>query len=200
MLAVATTEPRTIVPAHRVLVTPLAELLVLLVTIGVAVLSYFVIARDPTPQQLLKPWLIALLLVANLVLGIALIVLVALRIARARSARSPIGGEGQLHVRLVLLFSAVAAVPMLLVTIAASLLFNMACNFWYSDRARGVFENATVLTQMSYNQLLQRWAEATVTTASDVAAELQQRAPQRPRLLQFPGHADLQSAASARAR
>ena len=172
MLAVATTEPRTAKPARRVLVTPLAELLVLLVTIGVAVLSYFVISRDPTPQQLLKPWLIALLLVANLVLGIALIVLVALRIARARAARSPIGGEGQLHVRLVLLFSAVAAVPMLLVTIAASLLFQYGVQFWYSDRARGVFENATVLTRMSYTQILQRWEEDTVTMAQDIGREM----------------------------
>ncbi|WP_375395713.1 ATP-binding protein [uncultured Sphingomonas sp.] len=172
MLAVATTEPRTAPPARRVLVTPLAELLVLLVAIGVAILSYVVISRDPTPQQLLKPWLIALLLVANLVLIIALIVLGALRIARARAARSPIGGEGQLHVRLVLLFSAVAAVPMLLVTIAASLLFQYGVQFWYSDRARGVFENATVLTRMSYNQILARWEEDTFTMASDVGQEM----------------------------
>ncbi|WP_174285902.1 ATP-binding protein [Sphingomonas bacterium] len=172
MLAVATTEPRTAPPARRVLVTPLAELLVLLVAIGVAILSYVVISRDPTPQQLLKPWLIALLLVANLVLIIALIVLGALRIARARAARSPIGGEGQLHVRLVLLFSAVAAVPMLLVTIAASLLFQYGVQFWYSDRARGVFENATVLTRMSYTQILQRWEEDTVTMASDIGREM----------------------------
>ena len=172
MLAVATTEPGTSPSARRVLVTPLAELLVLLVTIGVAVLSYFVIARDPTPQQLLQPWLIALLLIANLVLGITLIVLVALRIARSRAARSPIGGEGQLHVRLVLLFSAVAAVPMLLVTIAASLLFQYGVQFWYSDRARGVFENATVLTRNSYNQILHRWAEDTVTMASDISREI----------------------------
>ena len=172
MLAVATTEPRITPPPRRVLVTPLAELLVLLVTIGVAIISYIVISRDPTPQQLLKPWLIALLLVANLALGIALIVLVALRIARARAARSPIGGEGQLHVRLVLLFSAVAAVPMLLVTIAASLLFQYGVQFWYSDRARGVFENATVLTRNSYNQILHRWAEDTVTMASDISREI----------------------------
>ena len=172
MLAVATTEPKTTPPARRVLVTPFAELLVLLVTIGVAILSYFVIARDPTPQQLLQPWLIALLLIANLVLGISLIVLVALRIARSRAARSPIGGEGQLHVRLVLLFSAVAAVPMLLVTIAASLLFQYGVQFWYSDRARGVFENATVLTRNSYKQILHRWAEDTVTMASDIAREI----------------------------
>ena len=105
-------------------------------------------------------------------LGIALIVLVALRIARARAARSPIGGEGQLHVRLVLLFSAVAAVPMLLVTIAASLLFQYGVQFWYSDRARGVFENATVLTRMSYTQILQRWEEDTVTMAQDIGREM----------------------------
>ena len=105
--------------------------------IGVAAASYFLI-REPRENQLLEPALVASLLVANLVPDIALIVLIGRRVARRRATRSPVGGEGELHVRLVALFSVVAAVPMLLVTIAASLLFQYGVQFWYSDRARGV--------------------------------------------------------------
>ena len=43
------------------------------------------------------------------------------------------------------------------------------------NRARGVFENATSLTRTSYNQILQRWEEATVTMATDVSRELDER-------------------------
>jgi two-component system nitrogen regulation sensor histidine kinase NtrY len=59
----------------------------------------------------LTPPLVAGLLVANLVPAIALMVLVARRVAKRRAARSLIGGRGRLHVRLVALFSAIAAVP-----------------------------------------------------------------------------------------
>ena len=54
-----------------------------------------------------------------------------------RAARSPMGGKGRLHVRLVALFSVIAAVPTLLVVIFASLLFQYGVEFWFSDRARG---------------------------------------------------------------
>jgi two-component system nitrogen regulation sensor histidine kinase NtrY len=136
--------------------------------------SYLVIAGQNQPQRLLAPPLVAFLLVANLLPGIALMMLLGRRIARRRAARSPLGGEGRLHVRLVALFSTVAAVPVLLVTIFASLLFQYGVQFWYGDRARSVFENATVLTQQSYQAILQRWEEATVTMAGDLAAEIQQ--------------------------
>ncbi|HEX8554320.1 MAG TPA: PAS domain-containing sensor histidine kinase, partial [Sphingomonas sp.] len=131
------TDPVDLTPARRFSVTPALELIVLASAISIGVASYFVLTRDATAQQLLEPALVALLLVANLVPGIALIVLLGRRVARRRAARSPVGGEGELHVRLVALFSVVAAVPMLLVTIAASLLFQYGVQFWYSDRARG---------------------------------------------------------------
>jgi two-component system nitrogen regulation sensor histidine kinase NtrY len=160
--------------ARRFTVTPLLELAVLGLAVVVALGSYFVIS-DNSASGLLSPELVALLLVSNLLPGIALMVLLGRRIAHRRAARSPLGGEGRLHVRLVAIFSFVAAVPVLLVTIFASLLFQYGVQFWYSDRARAVFENATVLTRNSYNLMLQRWEEATVTMAQDVASELSER-------------------------
>jgi two-component system, NtrC family, nitrogen regulation sensor histidine kinase NtrY len=160
--------------ARRFTVTPLMEFAVLGLAAVVALTSYAVIAARGA-SGLLAPELVALLLVANLLPGIGLMVLLGRRIAHRRAARSPLGGEGRLHVRLVAIFSTVAAVPVLLVTIFASLLFQYGVQFWYSDRARAVFENATVLTRNSYNLMLQRWEEATVTMAQDVASELSER-------------------------
>ncbi|RZM09519.1 MAG: HAMP domain-containing protein, partial [Sphingomonas sp.] len=97
-----------------------------------------------------------------------------------RAARSPVGGGGRLHVRLVALFSIVAAVPMLLVTIFASLLFQYGVQFWYSDQARGMLENATELAQSSYARQLSRWEEASVTMAADMSNYLRERSLQSP--------------------
>lgn len=170
---------------QRFTVTPAMEVGVLGIAVAIALGTYYIVAHTGRPEGLIAPGVIALLLVANLVPGVALMMLLGRRIARRRAARSPVGGEGRLHVRLVALFSSVAAVPMVLVTIAASLLFQYGVQFWYSDRARGVFENATSLTRTSYNQILQRWEEATVTMANDVGRELEERAIDDPRFGAF---------------
>ncbi|MGA1799157.1 ATP-binding protein [Sphingomonas sp. 4RDLI-65] len=167
-------------PAHRFAVTPAVEALVLATAIAVGVTSYFVIDGSDAPQRLIPPPLVALLLVANLVPGIALLMLLGRRVAMRRAARSPVGGGGRLHVRLVALFSVVAAVPMLLVTIFASLLFQYGVQFWYSDQARGMLENATALAQSSYARQLSRWEEATVTMAADMSGYLEAKSLQSP--------------------
>ena len=166
-------------------VTPMIEIGVLALAALIACSSYMVLAGQDQPGRLLAPPLVAFLLVANLLPGIALMMLLGRRIAKRRAARSPLGGEGRLHVNLVALFSIVAAVPMLLVTIFASLLFQYGVQFWYSDRARGVFENATTLTRSSYDLILQRWEEATVTMAQDVGNELRQRQIDDPKMRAF---------------
>ena len=175
--------PATVLPmsARRLTVTPLVEVAVLTLAIVVAVGSYFIVTSSGRAEGLISPGVVALLLVANLVPGVALMMLLGRRIARRRAANSLVGGEGRLHVRLVALFSMLAAVPMVLVTIAASLLFQYGVQFWYSDRARAVFENATTLTRTSYNQILQRWEEATVTMATDISRELEERPIDDPR-------------------
>ncbi|WP_375249193.1 ATP-binding protein [Sphingomonas sp.] len=162
-------------PAARFSVTPALELAALGAAVALAVGSYFIVRGEGDPAGLLAPPVIALLLVSNLVAGIVLLMLLGRRIAHSRAARSLVGGEGRLHVRLVLLFSVVAAVPALLVTIFASLLFQYGVQFWYSDRARGMFENAASLTRASYDQIIQRWDDATVTMADDLSAFLREQ-------------------------
>ena len=62
------------------------------------------------------------------------------------------------------------AVPMLLVTIFASLLFQYGVEFWFSDRARGMLENASGARRgILQPDAAAAWAEATVTMAGDLS-------------------------------
>ncbi|RDE06171.1 ATP-binding protein [Sphingomonas aracearum] len=149
------------------------EFIVLAVAVGIALTTYFVITGENSPQRLLTPPLVALLLVANLVPGVALLVLIGRRIALGRARRTPGGGNGRLHVRLVATFSVLSSVPMLLVTIFASLLFQYGVEFWFSDRARGMLENASVLAQENYRAELKRVNNQTATMTQDLRFYLQ---------------------------
>ena len=97
-------------------------------------------SRGAEPGTLLSPPLIALLLIANLLPAIALMVLYSRKVAVRRAEQGGLG-SGRLHVRLVALFSVIAAVPTVLVAIFASLLFQSGLEFWFSDRARSMLEN-----------------------------------------------------------
>jgi len=172
----------------RFSVTPFVELLVLAGAVAIAIVSYFVIssgANSPTPMT---PSLVALLLVSNLLPGVALLVLLGRRIAMRRAARSPIGGKGRLHVRLVALFSVIAAVPTLLVVVFASLLFQYGVEFWFSDRARGMLENATTLAQENYRAELNRVSSETATMSGDLADYLDVNSLDDKRFSQYYGY------------
>ncbi len=127
---------------RRTRIVPFVETATLATLVVMAALSYFIITGKGAPQSMLTPPMVAVLLVANLVPATALMVLIARRVAMRRAARSPIGGRGRLHVRLVALFSAIATVPTLMVVVFASVLFQIGTEFWYSDKARTVLENA----------------------------------------------------------
>ncbi len=157
----------------RFSVTPFIEWCVLFGAIAIAVASYFIITGEDSSQRLLTPALVALLLVANLLPGIALLVLLGRRIAMRRAALSPVGGNGRLHVRLVALFSVIAAVPTLLVVIFASLLFQYGVEFWFSDRARSMFEDAAAIGQKNYRDELDRVDREVVAMSGDLATSLQ---------------------------
>jgi two-component system nitrogen regulation sensor histidine kinase NtrY len=135
------------VAIHRSRFVPALELLTLVALIAIAGASYFIIRREGSPGSLLSPPTVAVMLVANLVPAMGLMVLIARRVATRRAARSPAGGRGRLHVRLVALFSAIASVPTLLVVIFASVLFqNM--QFWFSERAKTVVTSAENVSQI----------------------------------------------------
>ncbi|WP_404713271.1 ATP-binding protein [Sphingomonas sp. MMS24-J13] len=160
-----------------------AELALLAVWIGVIALTWESVRHDTSPsapQSALSPIVTALLLVANLVPAMGLMVLVARRIARGRSERSPLGGRGGLHVRLVALFSVLAALPTLLVVIFASLLFQIGVQFWFSDKVRAVLGNADRVAQTYVEEHMRDLGAENVAMAGDIQHALATAPPDDP--------------------
>lgn len=145
------------------------EYYALALTFSVALATYIFVTGDSQSERLLTPALVAAIMVANLVPAMGLVVLIGSRVARARAVRSMEGGHGRLHVRLVALFSMIAAVPTLLVVIFASLLFQYGVDFWFSDRSRGMFENAASLAQGYYQENQREVAANTTAMATDLS-------------------------------
>lgn len=137
------------------------------------VISYLLLTDGKPGQALLTPPLVGLLLVANLIPAIALLVLLGRRIAYRRAAKSLVRGQGLLHSRLVGLFSTIAAIPVLLLVIFASLLFQYGFDFWYSQKAKDIFENSNNLAQEYYREKRSELVAKTEIMAFDVDQNLQ---------------------------
>jgi two-component system, NtrC family, nitrogen regulation sensor histidine kinase NtrY len=147
---------------------PYVEIGTFAVLVLIMSMSYLILTQGAPGEKLLTPPLVALMLVANLIPAIAIIVLIGRRVAKQRAAASPIGGGGRLHVRLVGIFSLVASLPMLLVVVFSSLLFQYGVQFWFSDQARGMLQNANSLAQGYYEEKRQNVANETTTMAGDL--------------------------------
>jgi two-component system nitrogen regulation sensor histidine kinase NtrY len=143
-------------------------------------LTVWLFRRTAEPGTLLSPPLIALLLIALLLPAIALMALYARKIAVRRAEEGGLG-SGRLHIRLVTLFTAIAAVPTVLVAIFASVLFQSGLEFWFSNRARNMLENASAIAQNVYAQEEDRVATETATMSDDLAVYLRQVPIEDPR-------------------
>lgn len=144
--------------------------IVTLAAFGVmAVTTWLALSRVPG-DTLLPSVQTTVLLIGTLIPAMALLILLGRRFAMRRTA----GTSGRLHVRLVFFFSLVAAIPTLLVAIFASVLFQSGVEFWFSDRSRGIVENANQLARGYYEQNQRDMADNTVTMANDLRAYLQQ--------------------------
>ena len=130
--------------------------------------SYWVLSEGNPGQELITPPFVAMMLVVNLIPALALLVLIGRRFARQRAQRADLGSDGNLHVRMVGLFSLIAAIPVLLLVIFASLLFQYGFDFWYSQKARGIFENANTLAQTYYLEKQQTIMNETEAMAGDL--------------------------------
>ncbi|HEX7822806.1 MAG TPA: ATP-binding protein [Sphingobium sp.] len=151
-----------------------AEVGTLLTLFATAAFTYWLIGGQNGSDKLLTPPIVALLLVLNLVPWITMLVLVGRRIAKRRAAASLVGGDGRLHVRLVAMFSIIASVPTLMVVIFASLLFQYGVQFWFSENARSMLQNASDLARGYYQQNLREVGDETVTMSGDLRDYLTQ--------------------------
>ncbi|MGV3511977.1 MAG: sensor histidine kinase [Novosphingobium sp.] len=136
--------------------------------------SWLTVTGSSGEGQMLPSRLTSSLLIGTLVPAMALQILWGRRLAIRRAARSVLGSSGRLHVRLVWLFSLIAAIPTLLVVVFASLLFQSGVEFWFSDNSRGMLENANKLARGYYEDKLRDVGNETVTMAGDIRDYLDQ--------------------------
>jgi len=139
--------------------------------VAMLALSFWLLRRPGDPGKLLAPQVIALLLIANLIPAIALMVLYARKVAMQRAEQSGFG-SARLHVRLVALFSVIAAVPTVVVAIFASVLLQSGQEFWFSSRARTMLENTVEISQATYRYELGRVSAETAAMSGNMAAGL----------------------------
>lgn len=142
--------------------------LLALLLMGMLGLSVWLMGRSAEPGTLLEPPVIAVLLIGILLPAIALMALYARKVAVRRAERGGLG-SGRLHVRLVALFTAIAAVPTVLVAIFASVLFQSGLEFWFSNRARNMLENTVQVARSTYDYELGRVTSEATTMAANMA-------------------------------
>ena len=156
---------RVIVTSRRSNVFPLIEIVCAFTLVVMAGAAYYAFSNTPGEGKLLPTRQVAFLLIGALIPAIGLVVLIfGRRVALRRAA----GGTARLHVRLVFLFSLIAAVPTLLVAGFAAVLFQSGVDFWFSDDSRGLMANANQLAESYYAQNQEDVANHTIAMASDL--------------------------------
>lgn len=153
--------------------------------IVVAVTTVLILTDQGPQSEPLSPAASAMVLVANLLPATLLLVLFGRRVALKRAEQSNIGSKQLLHVRLVAIFSAITAVPTLLLVIFASLLFQSGVQFWFSGSARGMLENAGELAKGYYEVNARDVGDETQTMAGDFRNALSQTNADDPAFLSY---------------
>jgi two-component system nitrogen regulation sensor histidine kinase NtrY len=149
---------------------PRLELLAAALTLVAGWSSYAYLTRSGVPANGASQPQVALLVIANLVPAMLLIVLIGRRVAILITNRRRGLAGARLHLRLVALFAAIAAVPTLLVVVFASLLFQFGVQFWFSDRVRTILDGSNQVAQAYVEENRQRIADDIVVMAADVAS------------------------------
>ncbi|MGB7655448.1 MAG: ATP-binding protein [Novosphingobium sp.] len=160
------------------------EVASVLAFVGMTALTWSQITERSVEGKLLPSELAASLLLGTLVPAMAILVLLGRRLALQR-AQVQVGRSGKLHVRLVFLFSLIAAVPTLLVVIFASFLFQSGYEFWFSDKSRGLLENANKLAVSYYDQTKRDMEYESLAMAGDVLDYLDRESINSPTFPEF---------------
>ena len=121
------------------------ELIVGLVALTTAVASYLVLAGaapvDPNEGN------VSILLIANILMALVLVGAIVWRLYNLSRVRGSGVAGAQLHVRMVMIFAAIAIVPTVLVALFSAVILNLGINSWFSDRVRTSLENASSVAE-----------------------------------------------------
>ena len=179
---------RAKVAARRANLFAAIEAFSVIAFVVMTVTTYVAIQSQDDTGELLPSNLTAMLLVGTLVPAMAILVLLGRRMALRRAEQNigqDMGGSGGMHVRLVFIFSLIAAVPTLLVVIFASVLFQSGVEFWFSDNSRGLLENANKMARGYYEQAQRDVGYESVAMADDLGKFLSEQPITSPDFPQF---------------
>lgn len=117
--------------------------------------------------------LIAGLMAANLVLVALMAGMIGWQIWKLVQARSHgIAGAG-LHIRLVGLFSLIAALPAIIVALFATVTLSRGLDTWFSDRTRSVVDSSVAVAQSYIRETAERIREDVVSISNDLNQQRQ---------------------------
>ena len=128
----------------------------------------FVVLADLTPIPETNEVVVALLL-ANAITIAFLVVVSALEVWRIVQARRRGRAAARLHVRIVGLFSVVAAVPAILVAVVASVTLDRGLDRLFSRQTQSMIQNSLIVSDAYVREHAQFLRADCITTAIEVA-------------------------------
>lgn len=118
----------------------------LLIGVIITALATYAVFTNANPSDP-KPKVLYVLLVADLVLALPLIALVARLVVQLVTARRTRMAGARLHGRMVALFSLVAIMPTIIMAVFTLFFFEVGLQSWFSEKVRTVVSNATSVAE-----------------------------------------------------
>jgi len=120
------------------------------IAVGLALLSAFItfiVLADLTPISPTDYYVVVSLLAANAITGLLLLAVILREVWQVVQARRSGRAAARLHIRIVGLFSIIAAAPAILVAIVASVTLDRGLDRLFSTRTRAAIENSLIVAE-----------------------------------------------------
>ncbi|HWD13472.1 PAS domain-containing sensor histidine kinase [Pseudochrobactrum sp. sp1633] len=111
------------------------------------------------------------LIIINVVLVVSLLALIIREIFRITQARRHGRAAARLHVRIVALFSLIAAVPAIVVAIVASVTLNLGLDRWFETNTRNIVNSSISLANGYINETARNLQSTTYSMLQDMDAQ-----------------------------
>jgi two-component system nitrogen regulation sensor histidine kinase NtrY len=157
------------------------------IAVGLALLSAFItfiVLADLTPV-VPTHYVVVTLLLINAVTVVLLLGIIVREVWQVVQARRSGRAGANLHVRIVGLFSVIAAVPAILVAIVASVTLDRGLDRMFSDRTRSAIENSVIVAEAYLRDHAQIVRSDIVLMAIDIAQNKAVFDPDHNKLQQF---------------
>ncbi len=139
-----------------------------LVAVAAGIATYGALTGEdfaPDPRTIL------LLLNFDLIILLLLFAVVARRIVQLWAERRRGSAGSRLHVRLVVLFSALAAAPAIIVAVFSALFFNLGVQAWFSDKVRAALRESLAVAEAYLDEHRSTIRADVMAMASDLNRE-----------------------------